>query len=101
MSESVVTRGSCLCTKVRINVPNIDQKVLACRCEKCRRWGSGPRLSVDCGDAPVFEGNEHIAVYQSSESADRGFCKECGSHLFYRVKKSGVYFVPIGIFNKA
>jgi hypothetical protein len=31
--------------------------------------------------------------------AERGFCSKCGSHLFYRLKDSGQYIVPIGLFD--
>ena len=100
MFDSAGAIGCCLCNKVRVTVPSTDQKVRACRCEKCMRWGGG-QLSVNCGCAPSFAGDQHIAVYDSSDSAERGFCKSCGSHLFYRVKESGVYYVPAGIFNDA
>ena len=41
----------------------------------------GPSLSVDCGSDVVYEGKEHIVIYDSSAWAERGFCKKCGGHL--------------------
>jgi len=37
----------------------------------------------------TWEGEEHIATYQSSEWAARGFCKICGSSLFWRLTAEG------------
>ena len=31
--------------------------------------------------------------------AERGFCKQCGSHLFYRLKQNNKYYIPAGIFD--
>lgn len=101
MTVSAETIGYCLCKKIKVRVQNIDKKVWACHCKMCRSWGGGPLLSVDCGDAPRFEGREHIAIYDSSVSAERGFCKNCGGHLYYRDKESGAYFIPVGCFDDA
>lgn len=56
-------------------------------------------LVVECGSNVHFEGNDNIAVYSSSDWADRGFCSKCGSHLFYRLKKGGHHFVPVGLLD--
>ena len=41
-------------------------------------------------DGPVeFSGVENIASYRSSEWAERGFCRICGSNLFYRLVDTG------------
>jgi hypothetical protein len=67
----------------------------------CRQWGGGPLLAVECGSDVTFDGEENIGVYQSSEWAERGFCKKCGSHLFYRLKQNQQYFIPVGIFKNS
>ena len=56
-------------------------------------------MSTDCGTDVSLEGEEHIAVYDSSDWAERGFCNSCGTHLFYRVKENRQYFMPAGIFE--
>ena len=86
MSALIEGNGSCLCGKIRIAVKGINRNVGACHCGTCRNWGGGPFMAVDCGTDVSFEGEENISVYSSSEWAERGFCKECGSHLFYRLK---------------
>lgn len=56
-------------------------------------------MEVDCGPAVSFEGDEHVSVFDSSEWAERGFCRECGTHLFYRLKGTGQHMIPVGLFE--
>lgn len=57
-------------------------------------------MTVDCGTDVLFEGQQHITIFDSSEWAERGFCKQCGSHLFYRLKESNQHFMPVGLFDE-
>jgi hypothetical protein len=66
----------------------------------CRKWGGGALLGVECDSDISFQGEENIGVYQSSQWAERGFCNKCGSHLFYRLKESNHYYIPVGIFDE-
>ena len=71
----------------------------ACHCRMCRRWGGGPFLEIDCGTDIEIDGADKVGVYASSEWAERGFCSECGTNLFYRLKESGQHMVCAGIFD--
>lgn len=55
--------------------------------------------------APVqridFSANDELARYASSEWAERGFCRACGTSLFYFLKPSGTYMVSVGAFDDA
>ena len=57
-------------------------------------------MEVDCGQAVTFNGEENVSVFDSSEWAERGFCRNCGTHLFYRIKQSGQHLMPIGLFDE-
>ena len=46
-------------------------------------------------------GEENVTVYSSSEWAERGFCKHCGTHLFYRMKKGNFWNFSLGLFKEA
>lgn len=70
-----------------------------CHCESCRIWGGGPFFAVQCGRDVEIEGGEKIKTYESSSWAARGFCSECGTHLFFKFKESGEYNMPVGIFK--
>lgn len=99
MSDMVEGNGSCLCGATRIKAKNINKHVGACHCGMCRNWGGGPWMAVDCGTDVLFEGEECISVFNSSEWAERGFCNKCGSHLFYRLKEKNQYMMPVGLFD--
>ena len=92
-------KGSCLCGAIRITANNFKNKVGACHCGMCRKWGGGPLMAVNCGSDVSFEGKENISVFNSSDWAERGFCKKCGSHLFYRLKESQQHIIPVGLFD--
>ena len=92
-------KGRCLCGAVKFTVKNMKNSVDACHCGMCRRWGGGPLMSVSCGTDVAFEGEENITVYNSSDWAERGFCKQCGSHLFYRLKEINEHELPVGLFD--
>ncbi|MDH3689663.1 MAG: GFA family protein [Gammaproteobacteria bacterium] len=99
MSELIEANGSCLCGATGTNAKNVSKNVGACHCSMCRKWAGGPLLAVDCGTEVSFEGEENISVFDSSEWAERGFCNKCGSHLFYRLKDSKQYIMPVGLFE--
>lgn len=91
--------GSCLCGKVSISTEAAKGRLDACHCAMCRKWGGGPYLSVDCGPKMEISGKEHLGIFDSSEWAQRAFCKECGTHIYYDLKGADHYGVPIGILD--
>ena len=93
-----MNNGSCLCKSVKLRA-KISLHVAACHCNMCRKWGGSALLGVECESDVNFSGTENIGVYQSSEWAERGFCKNCGTHLFYRLKENHHYYIPVGIFD--
>lgn len=99
MSNSSVVKGSCLCGEISFSTTKINHHVAACHCSMCRKWGGGALLAVECGSDISFRAEENIGIYQSSEWAERGFCKKCGSHLFYRLKQNNQYYIPVGVFD--
>lgn len=99
MSTSNTVKGSCLCGAVSLSTTSLNHQIAACHCNMCRKWGGGALLAVECGSDVSFSGEEHIKIYESSQWAERGFCKKCGTHLFYRLKQNHQYYIPVGIFE--
>jgi len=91
--------GRCLCGKVELHTESKGKHVGACHCNMCRRWGGGPFMEVNCGADVTFTGEENVKTFSSSDWAERGFCANCGSHLFYKLKPTGEYMVPVGLFE--
>ncbi|GAB4318757.1 MAG: GFA family protein [Leptolyngbyaceae cyanobacterium] len=90
--------GKCLCGAITVTTPD-KQHIDACHCGMCRRWGGGPALMVVCGSNVQIDGTENVKAYRSSEWAERAFCSECGTHLYYKFLPTGDYFVPAGLFQ--
>ncbi|MCI5107313.1 MAG: GFA family protein [Pseudomonadales bacterium] len=99
MNNTVEASGSCLCGKVKVVAAAMATESGCCHCGSCRKWGGGPMMTVECNTEVSFEGEELIRVYASSDWAERGFCANCGSHLFYRLKPTGQYYMPVGLFD--
>lgn len=99
MSDTAELVGHCLCGSVKLRAVSQNKAIGACHCRMCRRWGGGPFLETDCGAYVRFEGEAQICVFSSSDWAERGFCKTCGTHLFYRLKETNQHMVPIGLFD--
>ena len=58
-------------------------------------------MEIDCGVDVDIDGEANVTVFDSSEWAERGFCKNCGTHLFYRLKGSGQHMIPVGLFEES
>jgi hypothetical protein len=70
-----------------------------CHCDKCRRWSAGPFMGVSCGTSVKVEGEASLRSFASSEWADRQFCGECGSTLFWRMRETGETSVSFNAFD--
>ncbi len=92
--------GRCLCGAVTFTAHEVDTDIHSCHCGMCRRWGGGPAFAASVGSVR-FDGEEHIGRYQSSDWAERGFCRECGTNLFYRLKEADHYVMWMGTFDDA
>ena len=93
--------GSCLCGKVRFSAIIESKDVGACHCAMCRRWCAGPFLYVECGDSLQFQASACLGIYRSSPWAERGFCNQCGSTLYYKMLKTASYSVSAEAFDKS
>jgi hypothetical protein len=93
--------GACLCGAVRFSVRAKSMEVGVCHCSMCRRWTGGPFMAVEAAAPPAFAGEEHVAVYRSSDWAERGFCGRCGTVLFWRMPDGRHYAVSAGALDSA
>ncbi len=100
MTMSKAASGTCLCKSVNVSFPLSEEVFDACHCSMCRKWGGGPAFTVAGGIQVKFKGKESITIYSSSDWAERGFCKTCGTHLFYRLKETGFYNFPLGLIDE-
>ncbi len=84
------TTGGCLCGAVRYELAEAPTEYGACHCEMCRKFSGGIELGLQFPPGGVtWQGEENLQTYTSSEWAERGFCKICGSSLFWRLTAEG------------
>lgn len=81
---AIVHTGGCQCGAVRFRVEGALGDASVCHCRMCQKAVGGP-FAVIC---PVDKVNFHvtrgtISWFKSSELANRGFCKECGTPLIF------------------
>lgn len=80
-----VHRGSCLCGAVAYEADGPLRNVIGCHCTQCRKT-TGHFMAATAADHDSFRitRRDGLAWYRSSASAERGFCKVCGSTLFWQ-----------------
>lgn len=79
-------RGTCLCGRVRFHYRPPSLWCGHCHCTMCQRAHGAPIVTwvgVPEGQF-VLDAGDDLRWYHSSEEAERGFCRECGSTLFFR-----------------
>lgn len=91
-------KGQCQCGAVKFTATPKSQEVGVCHCGMCRRLGAGPYFAVDCGESFEIEDEDNLGVYNSSEWAERGFCKTCGAQIVWRTKDRKTNIVSINAF---
>ena len=76
--------GGCLCGAVRYEVAGRLRDIIACHCGQCRRQHGnyGAYSEAALADLSIHD-NGALAWYESSAKARRGFCRHCGSALFW------------------
>ena len=89
--------GSCLCGAVAFELRGDLDDVIACHCSQCRKMTGNYWASTHTADADLkFTQQSGLKWYASSADAQRGFCKECGSSLFWKNNGSSVTSVCAG-----
>ena len=77
--------GKCLCGAVSFEIEGPLSAPGLCHCGQCRRLHGAPGAYTN---APVsayrIRGEENLSWYPTSKRAEQGFCRVCGSKLFWR-----------------
>lgn len=93
-----------MCGAVRFDARNVPSTYGICHCPMCRRWTGLALAEVSVKTEDItWHGAEHIATRPSSDRAERAWCRECGTNLYFRQVKEDKWFggtdLPIGIFD--
>jgi len=98
-------RGSCLCGGIAFRVRGRMRDVAWCHCGQCLHWhGHFGGYTASTWPNIELRGGDKIAWYDSSDQARRGFCRDCGSSLFWEPAhgrhvsiSAGAFELPTGL----
>lgn len=80
-------KGQCVCGETTFELELKNHNVHACHCSICRRQTSGVIMTIDVEYGTLnFIKQNRLAIYESSEWGERGFCNACGTNLLWRTK---------------
>jgi len=80
-------RGSCLCGGIAYRSEGPVHHASHCYCTMCQKQhgaAAGSYANVERARFMVERGADLVTEYASSEYARRGFCRVCGSTLYWR-----------------
>lgn len=78
-------QGGCHCGAVRYEVNGEPQHVALCHCSDCRKSSGAPMVAWAAFTEDQFRLVEGEPVtFNSSGTAMRSFCAQCGTGLYYR-----------------
>lgn len=91
--------GRCMCGAVAFDFLADETKVHACHCGQCRQWSGHVWASVNAPfeSLKIKKGEDALSWFKSSDYARRGYCRECGSALFWHAEKLDDYKHRIAI----
>jgi hypothetical protein len=93
--------GSCLCGAVRFEVSGDLPGPDGCHCSQCRKTSGHYFASTDVPrSALTVHGGDNVTWYRSSQKVRRGFCKTCGSALFWDPIERDWTGLAMGAFDK-
>ena len=84
-------KGSCLCGGLVYRAGGPVHHASHCYCTMCQKQhgaAAGSYVNVDAAALVIERGADLLTEYASSDHGRRGFCKVCGSTLFWRSTQS-------------
>ncbi|SFR14301.1 GFA family protein [Poseidonocella sedimentorum] len=89
--------GSCACGAVAFELHGPLRPVFGCHCTTCRKTsGHFWAATAVASEGLILRHEEALGWFRSSVTSERGFCRSCGSSLFYRVDGAAQISVAAG-----
>ncbi|MEM9967068.1 MAG: GFA family protein [Pseudomonadota bacterium] len=93
-------KGSCLCKAVTFQVKGVLPPPVACHCTRCRKITGHYEVSTDVVKSSLsVAGADHVEWFASSPKVRRGFCRICGSTLFFDAVFQDWIGISMGAFD--
>ncbi|MEZ5462112.1 GFA family protein [Dokdonella sp.] len=94
-----MAKGSCLCGAVSFEFDLAREHAPdACHCSQCRKHSGHYFASTNVPRSELtIHGQDSITWYRSSEQVRRGFCRICGSSLFWDPDRTAHAFISVAM----
>jgi hypothetical protein len=101
MNESTPLSGGCQCGRVRYQIDAEPALVALCHCSMCRRANAAPAVAwAMFAESQVRFTAAAPRLFNSSESAQRGFCEQCGTQISFTANYiPGLIDLTVGSFD--
>jgi hypothetical protein len=93
--------GGCMCGGVRYAAAGPLRDIIACHCRECQQASSNHVTATACrpGHLSIRE-DRGLAWYSHGGALNRGFCKLCGSTLFFDHGKEHPTGIAVGSLDR-
>jgi hypothetical protein len=96
-SGSAHLNGGCQCGAVRYALKTPPEESSICHCRMCQKASGQPFMALARVKLPDLVWTRGApAIFASSNLAERGFCKDCGTPLTYRFFAEDNISVAVG-----
>jgi len=86
-------KGSCLCKNIVFEISNECRYSVLCHCTMCQKSNAEfSNYTKVKKENLKFIHKKNLKWFHSSKNFKRGFCSNCGGHIFYKDKKSNLSF---------
>lgn len=94
-------KGSCLCGSVKISTDKLSKEgICFCHCSQCRKnYGMYGAFVGTPKESINVVGDKNIQWYKSSPKVRRGFCRKCGSGIFWEYIGSKNIYTHAGLLD--
>ena len=97
MSKRAQHSGACLCGSVQYTLFGDLRPSVACHCSMCRKTSGHYWSATQVEDQNLLlTRSDTLRWFRSSDWAERGFCGQCGSSLFWRMDGEGMTSIASG-----
>src|SRR3546814_11598617 len=93
--------GGCACGAVRYRAAGDLRPVVACHCSQCRKafTNYGAFTAVERAGLSI-ENEDEVTWHASSPGVRRGFCRHCGSALFWERRAADYISIAAGTLDQ-